>query len=216
MYLLDANAFMEANRMYYAFDIAPGFWTWLGDPSLAGQVASIDAIKDEITAGFGALVDWARARPDSFWLPDSEFVVTAMTELATWSTDPSRNYRQAAVDEFLASADLKLIAHAIASEATVVTRERSEPDSKRKIKIPDVCIAFGVDWADPFSAYGPWGCDSSPDCDLQSSSMRAQRAGMHAWHPEARPPKNRRPERCRQGSALVVGGRRGRPHPSHS
>ena len=27
MYLLDANAFMEANRLYYAFDIAPRFWT---------------------------------------------------------------------------------------------------------------------------------------------------------------------------------------------
>jgi len=34
MYLLDSNAFMEANRLYYGFDIAPGFWTWLGDGSL--------------------------------------------------------------------------------------------------------------------------------------------------------------------------------------
>ncbi len=56
MHLLDANAFMEANRLYYGFDIAPGFWTWLGDPSLVGQVASIDAVKDEITAGTGDLV----------------------------------------------------------------------------------------------------------------------------------------------------------------
>ena len=76
-----------------------------------------------------------------------------MTELAVWSTDPSRSFRQAAVDEFLGSADLKLIAHAIAVGATVVTRERSEPESRKKIKIPDVCIAFGVDWTDPFSAY---------------------------------------------------------------
>jgi len=27
MYLLDANAFIEASRLYYAFDIAPRFWT---------------------------------------------------------------------------------------------------------------------------------------------------------------------------------------------
>lgn len=153
MHLLDANAFMEANRLYYAFDIAPGFWTWLSDPSLAGQVASIDAIRDEITAGSGELVEWARALSSTFWLPDSEDVVTAMTELAAWSTDPSRSFRQAAVDEFLGSADLKLVAHAAAVGATVVTRERSEPESRKKIKIPDVCIAFGVDWADPFSAY---------------------------------------------------------------
>jgi len=51
MYLLDANAFMEASRLYYGFDIAPGFWTWLGDRKLTGQVASIEAVKDEITAG---------------------------------------------------------------------------------------------------------------------------------------------------------------------
>lgn len=153
MYLLDANAFMEANRMYYAFDIAPGFWSWLADPSLAGQVASIDAIKDEITAGTGDLVDWARARPDSFWLRDTDDVLDAMRELAAWATDPARQYRQEAVDEFLDSADYKLIAHAMASGATVVTREQPAPDSKKKIKIPDACNAFGVAWTDPFSTY---------------------------------------------------------------
>lgn len=77
MYLIDANAFMEANRLYYGFDIAPGFWTWLGDPSHVGQVASIDAVKDEITAGTGDLVDWARARPTSFWLADTDAVLLA-------------------------------------------------------------------------------------------------------------------------------------------
>jgi len=105
MYLLDANAFMEANRLHYAFDIAPGFWTWLGDPSLAGQVASIDAIKAEIAAGTGDLVDWARARPDSFWLADTSAVVAAMARLSAWATDPARQYKQEAIAEFLDSAD---------------------------------------------------------------------------------------------------------------
>lgn len=153
MYLLDANAFMEANRMYYSFDIAPGFWSWLADQSLAGQVASIDAIKDEITAGTGDLVDWARARPKNFWLQDTGDVLDAMRELAAWATDPTRQFRQEAVDEFLDSADYKLIAHAMASGATVVTREQPAPDSKKKIKIPDACGAFGVTWTDPFSTY---------------------------------------------------------------
>lgn len=153
MYLLDANAFMEANRLYYGFEIAPGFWTWLGDPSLVGQVASIDAVKDEITAGTGDLVDWARARPASFWLTDTDDVLLAMRELAAWAADPARQYRQEAVDEFLDSADLKLIAHAMAAGATLVTREQPAPDSKKKIKIPDVCKDFGVAWTDPFSLY---------------------------------------------------------------
>lgn len=153
MYLIDSNAFMEANRLYYAFDIAPGFWVWVGDSSLAGQVASIDAVKDEITAGTGDLVDWATAQPDTFWLTDTADVVSAMAELSGWATGPARQYRQAAIDEFLDSADYKLIAHAMAIGGSVVTREQPAPESRKKIKIPDVCDAFGVTWTDPFSLY---------------------------------------------------------------
>lgn len=29
MYLIDSNVLIEAKNRYYAFDIAPGFWTWL-------------------------------------------------------------------------------------------------------------------------------------------------------------------------------------------
>jgi predicted nucleic acid-binding protein len=153
MYLLDANAFMEANRLYYAFDIAPGFWTWLSSPSLVGQVASNSAVRDEITAGTGELVDWARSLPAGFWLADTGDVLAAMTELSGWALDPERSYKQSAVDEFLGSADLHLVAHAMARSATLVTRERPEPESRKNIKIPDVCDAFGVAWSDPFNMY---------------------------------------------------------------
>lgn len=153
MYLLDANAFMEANRLYYAFDIAPGLWTWLRDSGLTGEVGSIDAVRDEITAGTGDLVAWAGDLPARFWVVDTDDVVAAMAELAGWANHPARQYKQEAVNEFMASADLKLIAHAMVSGATVVTREQPAPDSRKKIKIPDVCSAFHVAWIDPFSAY---------------------------------------------------------------
>lgn len=153
MYLLDANAFIEANRTYYAFDIAPGFWSWLGDPSLEGEVASIAAVRDELTAGTGDLVSWARARPESFWHADTADVVAAMVVLSSWATDPTNSYRQEAIDEFFDSADYALIAHAMASGATVVTREQPAPDSKKRIKIPDVCDAVDVAWTDPFTSY---------------------------------------------------------------
>lgn len=153
MYLLDSNAFMEANRLYYGFDIAPGFWTWLASPALADQVGSIEPVKDEITAGTGDLVAWARDQPDAFWLADTAEFVAAMTEIAAWVTDPARQYRQEAIDEFLDSADYRLIAQAMATGSTVVTREQPAPDSKKRVKIPDVCNAFDVAWTDPFSAY---------------------------------------------------------------
>lgn len=153
MYVLDANAFMEANRLYYAFDLAPGFWTWLGDPTLEGQVGTIEAVKAEITAGTGDLVEWARARPTWFWLTDPVDLVASMTEIAQWVTDPARPYRQEAIDEFLDSADYRLVGHAMATGATVVTREQPAPEAKKKIKIPDVCHAFSVAWTDPFGLY---------------------------------------------------------------
>lgn len=153
MYLLDANAFMEASRLYYAFDLAPGFWAWLGDVSLTGKVGSIDSVREEITTGSGDLVAWARKRPAAFWLSDSDDVLEAMRELAQWAVDRTRPYRQAAIDEFLGSADFKLIAHAMAIDATVVTREQSAPEAKKRVKIPDACIALGVKWTDPYNAY---------------------------------------------------------------
>ena len=153
MFLLDANAFMEASRLYYAFDLAPGFWGWLAGGDLAGNVASIEAVKDEITAGTGELVGWAESLPETFWLPDTADSVAAMAEIATWAADAARQYRQEAVDEFLDSADLKLVAHGLVSGATVVTREQPAPESTKKVKIPDACNAFGVSWQDPFSAY---------------------------------------------------------------
>ena len=61
--------------------------------------------------------------------------------VAAWAVDPARQYRQEAITKFLGSADYELIAHALAFGATVVTRERPAPDSKKKIKIPDACDA---------------------------------------------------------------------------
>ena len=157
MYLLDANAFMEADRHYYAFDLAPGFWTWLQDPALADQVASVEAIKQEITGGNAQLVDWARELRPEFWWQDDAGTVQAMGRLVRWATDSARPYNQAAIDKFLASGDLRLIAHALASGATVVTREQSASDSKKNVKIPDACAAFGIACVDPFTAYRSMG-----------------------------------------------------------
>lgn len=151
--LLDANAFMEASRLYYGFDIAPGFWTWLSDPRLHGQVASVPAVRAEILHGTGPLVDWTKELPSEFWIEESLDTLLAMRHLAEWAANPDRPYTQAAVDEFMASADLRLIAAAKANAAMVVTRESPAPLSKKRIKIPDVCDAFGVPWASPFDTY---------------------------------------------------------------
>jgi hypothetical protein len=153
IYLLDANAFMEAARLYYGFDMAPGFWTWLqGDP-LSGRVGSIQAVRGEILSGEGDLVEWTRAMPSEFWLADSDASLANMRRLAEWASHSDRTYGQAAVSEFMSSADMRLIALAMAEDGVVATREVPAPRSQKKVKIPDVCDAFGVACVTPFDTY---------------------------------------------------------------
>lgn len=154
MYLFDSNAFMEAARLYYSFNIAPGYWDWLVEMHEVGEVASIAAVYDEITAGEGGLVDWANDPAlDGFWLPDTDKSIVSAAELAAWANDAERPFRQSAVDEFMGSADLRLAAQACALGATVVTRETSEPGCKKRVKLPDAAKAVGVKCVQPFIAY---------------------------------------------------------------
>jgi hypothetical protein len=153
IYLLDANAFMEASRTYYAFDLAPNFWEWLESSDLEGRIGSVELVKQEVAAGTGELVDWANRLSDDFWLSDTNDSVASASEIAEWANDPARKYRQAAKDEFMASADLQLIAHAHAANGTVVTREQSHPESEKRIMIPDAGKAFGVECIEPYEAY---------------------------------------------------------------
>jgi len=154
MHLFDTNAFMEASRLYYSFRIAPGYWDWLVEMFKAGYIASVEAVYDEITAGSGALVEWAKdSALDGFWLPDTDASVAAIGHLATWAAHPARPFKQAAVDQFMTSADLRLTAQASALGATLVTRETSDPECKKRVKLPDAAGAVGVECIQPFVAY---------------------------------------------------------------
>lgn len=157
-YLFDSNTFMEAARLYYSFDLAPGFWEWLVSEPMRERIGSVEAVKDEISAGEGDLVDWAQEEaPADFWRPVSEATLKAATALAEWAADPGHAYTQAAVDEFLGKADFWIVAEAMATGSTVVTREVSAPNSKKAIKIPDACAAFGVPCDQPFPVYARLG-----------------------------------------------------------
>ena len=154
MYLIDANAFIEASRHYYSFNLAPRYWSWLYEQSVAGTVGSIKAVYDEIADGDDDLSAWVRDNtPEEFWLEEDDDSVAAIIDLATWATGPTRQFTQAAIDEFMASADLRLVAQARALGATVITREVPNAESKKRVKLPDAAAAVGVSCVQPFQAY---------------------------------------------------------------
>lgn len=126
MFLIDADALIEAKNRYYAFDVAPGLWDWLDAAHDRGTACSIDAVRSELLEGADELAEWARARKD-FFRPMDEVTTRQFGPLTSWD-----------------QADCLLVAYGKAHGHTVVTHELSEPHRRNKVKSPDACIGRGV------------------------------------------------------------------------
>jgi hypothetical protein len=149
-FVLDANVFIEAHKRYYAFDICPGYWATLLDRHSGGRVCSIDRVRDELLDQSDALADWVRQIPGAFFVrtgnrPEAEWYGRIMTWLQAQSA-----YSTAAKTDFAAKADGWLIAHAKAQGLTVATDEVLNPAIRRRVPVPNVCVAFGVDYVNTF------------------------------------------------------------------
>lgn len=147
MYLLDSNIFITAKNLHYGFDFVPAFWEWLDQGHTAGFLSSTTKVGQELTLGADELGTWARDRGSLFLSPDAA-MLPSMQMLAKWAHNGQ--FRPAAISDFLSVADFELVAYAHAHGHTVVTHERPNPLSKRRILIPDACDAMSVPWIDPY------------------------------------------------------------------
>ena len=149
MFLVDTNILVEAYRRYYAFDLVPSFWEFLDRNFDAGSLVSIKPVLDELKEGNDALTEWAKNRSHFFRDIADGATFQAMGEIADGVKQ--QGYWQSAVDEFLGIADYFLVAYAAAHGLTVLTHELPRPESKKRVLIPDVCRAFGMDYVDTFT-----------------------------------------------------------------
>lgn len=148
MYLVDSNVLIEAKNRYYAFDIAPGFWEWLERAHRAGRVFSIEKVEEELLRGDDELAKWAQGH-HSFFRQLDQRTTQYFSRLSEWAR--SQNFRPAALHEFTAeAADYLLVAFAAAHSCTLVTNEVPDPNSRKRVKIPDACRVLNVDWTSPF------------------------------------------------------------------
>ena len=146
--VLDANTFIEGKNLYYRFAVCPGYWDWILRENANGTVFSIDRVQDELTVGTDDLAAWAGARSKEFFLPVDTLAASVAGQISAWVY--TRGYTQAAIATFLNSTDYWLVAYALAHGYTVVTREVSSPESKKRVLIPDACLAVGVPCRSPF------------------------------------------------------------------
>lgn len=152
-YLLDSDVFITAKNTYYAFDICPGFWESLLHHHRSNLVFSIDRVRSELLAGRPTedLVQWVKQTvPASFFhAVEDDRVPDRYAEIMLWAQRHPRYFDEAKA-KFAAGADGWLVAYAMVHGCTVVTNERPEPDSRRTIKIPDVCQQFNVQFVNTF------------------------------------------------------------------
>lgn len=142
-YLLDANTFINSHQCQYAMEVCPGFWHWLESMNKSSRLFSIDRISDELQKCDDVLCTWAKTQGDGFFLPFDDLAAACLSDVTTWIESQQR-FRRSAKDLFNAGADLFLIAYAKARSYTLVTQEVPAPESKTKVKIPDVCDGVGV------------------------------------------------------------------------
>jgi hypothetical protein len=147
VYVLDSDVFIAAKNAYYAFDVCPGFWKAVLREHERGRVFSVSRVRGEVLSGDKKedLVKWVRNKvPPEFFLEVDDGPVTAMfAQFMLWSQRHTR-YSDAAKAKFATGADGWLVAYAKVHSAIVVTNEQPAPDSRREIKLPDVCAQFHV------------------------------------------------------------------------
>lgn len=168
MYLLDTNVLIEAKNRYYAFDIAPGFWTWLDHAHEDELACSIEAVRRELLDGEDELSTWARRHP-AFFREIDQGTTRRFGPLTEWVR--SRSYTPAAVNAFTTNnADYLLVAYAKEHEHVLVTHERPAPKAKARVLIPDACTGLGVEFSDTFTMLRRTGAQFSLRTDKDGSA----------------------------------------------
>ena len=144
LYVIESNVFIQAANSYYAFDIAPKFWTWL-ESQLGETICTVTPVKTEILKQYDQLSTWFRSCDDIAWVlgVDDNGTQSHMPSISQHCFD--NGYKESGIKKFLGCADPWVIAKALSINSTVVTHELSQPEAKKRVKIPDVCNHFGVE-----------------------------------------------------------------------
>lgn len=133
--------------------VAPSFWNALVKLADDSKICSIDRIQQEIITSKDdpdQLQEWTSENfRDYFEKTDALDVLQIYAEIQQWANNSSQ-FTDAAKDEFARNADAWLIAYAKAKGYTLVTHEVYNPQSKKRILIPVVCEAFGIDYVNTF------------------------------------------------------------------
>lgn len=150
VFIVDTNFFIQSHRVTYPLDVAVGFWNTVIKIANENKIVSIDKVKNEIYNNDDELTTWIDDNlPPKFFKPtDTQDVLSNYSRIVNWANSKNTFYLPKAINEFLdfENADAWLAAYALSldKECCITTQEKSEPNRKSKIKIPEVCDAFDI------------------------------------------------------------------------
>lgn len=142
-YCLDTNTLIEPWNKYYSINLAPDYWDILDNLAKEGIIFCTEFVKREIEKTDDNLSRWIKSRPYLFKSVNEEVQKNLRTILSKYErlVDSSKSR---------SLADPWVIAHAMAEDAIVVTKEDTTPPLAKRIKIPDVCNELNVKWINEF------------------------------------------------------------------
>lgn len=152
-YLVDSNFFIQAHRAYYPLDVVSSFWEKVKDLSDREKIISIDKVKNEIydnSSHEDELKAWCQSNLKEGFFINTDTVFNNYREIVHWANSMSNHYKARAIEEFLSPnlADPWLVAFAMSNDCIIVTYEKSQPEGKSRIKIPEVCRQFNIRYLD--------------------------------------------------------------------
>ncbi len=142
-YLIDTNIFITGHKVHYPMDIHVSYWGALVDQIAQGNFVIIDKVRDEIQDA--PLVNWLRQNVQRELYATTADSIGEYSRIQQWAAQ-SAVFSCIEKSHFANSkvADPYLVAKAMSGGYTIVTYETSVGQGSTKIKIPDVCKAFGV------------------------------------------------------------------------
>lgn len=143
-YLFDTNIFVESKKNM-PMDIWPSFWTKMVEMINSGNIYSIDKVKEEIDRGGDDLTDWIRDNaPRGFFITADAATMQRYSDTLDWAQTCPTGFTSTAINDYARVADAYLVATAAAKNMVLVTYEKSNPQRRNRVMIPDACNAIGV------------------------------------------------------------------------
>lgn len=156
-YLLDSNVFIQAHRDTYPLDVVTSFWNKIKELAKNGVIISLDKVRKEIfdkSSHEDELSNWCKKNLEDTFFYDSSDSIQNYISIIQWASSQTTRYNQSAIDEFLETdlADSWIVSFAKKNDFTIVTYEKGDL-SRKRIKIPDVCIHFNVRCITPIEMF---------------------------------------------------------------